>query len=121
MEKRKVTGVLINTWASEASKATLEDNLDAYYKALDCTCIDITYRTIGGKMFCIICDDEGLLKPLQIISAVCKDNVTPALVGNLFIVSADTDDDGNFLSLPDDDINLVLRNCDECGIVRLDE
>lgn len=62
MKEKTITGVLVCPDTGTAEKATIENSLDGYYKALDCDIIDITMRTVGNKRYDIICDDEGLLK-----------------------------------------------------------
>ena len=106
--KKKITGILINIEASTAKIVTIDDTLEAYYSALNCSCIDIVERTIGEseKRFTIVCDDEGLLKTTPCISAVsvfCE----PMLVGNLFITDFDHST-GNLVSLSRHDLEYVL-------------
>lgn len=107
--KRTITGVLIDTEKKTASRVTLNDDLSALYKALNCRLVDFTIRTVAGRTVGIICDDEGLLTDDPIISAFTG-TYAPALCGNLFVVSPYADDEGNWLSLPDDDIAHVIRN-----------
>lgn len=86
--KRKIKGLYINPSKNISSFKTIEDELNAYYKLLDCSTIDIVSRKIGGKVFEIVCDDEGLLKQSPIVSAVDSDG-HPALVGSLFICNSE--------------------------------
>ena len=65
----KITGVLVDVNAGTVKEATIEANLDSYYKALNCDCIDIVVRSLGPYRFDIICDDEGLLKDNARMSA----------------------------------------------------
>ena len=111
---RKITGVLIDVKEGTAKKTTIEKSLDGYYKALDCDCIDIAAREIGGKMFDIILDDEGLLKNDPIMSGV--QNGHPCFVGNLFIVKYNGR--GDVTSLSDDESELVLSNIHKAIVVR---
>lgn len=106
--KKKITGILIDTVANTAKAVTLDDTLEAYYSALNCSCIDIVDRTIGAseKHFTIVCDDEGLLKTAPCISAV-SDLCEPMLVGNLFITDFDHDT-GNLASLSEQELEYVL-------------
>lgn len=106
--KKKITGILIDTVANTAKAVTLDDTLEAYYSALNCSCIDIVDRTIGAseKHFTIVCDDEGLLKTAPCISAV-SDLCEPMLVGNLFITDFDHDT-GELTSLSEQDLEYVL-------------
>lgn len=58
---KKITGVLVNPAANTAEEITIDHSLEGFYKALDCSYIDIVTRKIAGKRFDIICDDEALL------------------------------------------------------------
>lgn len=101
----KITGVLVDVKAGVARKATIEKSLGGYYKALNCGCIDIVTRRIGGQGFDIICDDEALLKDFAKVSAVDKNN-RPMLFGNLFVVNFDGS--GDVCSLREGQIDFVL-------------
>jgi hypothetical protein len=103
----KITGILVDVKAGVARKATIEKSLDGYYKALNCDCIDVVTRRIGGQRFDIICDDEALLKAFIKPSAVDKDN-HPMLFGNLFVVNFNGKDD--VCSLREGQIEHVLRH-----------
>lgn len=70
----------------------IEDDLDTFYRLIDCRTIDIVTRSVHGKKVSIICDDEGLFEENPQISAVGCGN----LVGNLI-----------FTGLPDEDGNLT--------------
>lgn len=106
--KKKITGVLIDTKANTAKAIMLDNTLEAYYSALNCSCIDIVERTIGvsEKYFTIVCDDEGLLKAAPCISAV-SDFCEPMLVGNLFITDFDHNA-GDLASLSEQELEYVL-------------
>lgn len=85
------------------------NNLEDYYKLIECRCIDIVSRTIGGKRFEIICDDEGLFKELPKISALdCDGN--PMLVGNLLIAGGEVID-GELTSITDEEIHHITKHC----------
>lgn len=106
--KKKITGVLIDTEANTAKAVTIDNTLEAYYSALNCSCIDIVERTIGAseKHFTIVCDDEGLLKEAPCISAI-SDHGEPMLVGSLFITDLDHNT-GDLASLPEHELEHVL-------------
>lgn len=106
--KKKITGILIDTVSNTAKTVTIDDTLEAYYSALNCSCIDIVSRTIGEseKYFTIVCDDEGLLKAAPCISAVSILG-EPMLVGSLFIADFDPGA-GEMASLSDKELNYVL-------------
>ena len=74
----------------------IESNLDTYYSEIGCDCIEIPERCIGGKLFNIICDEEGLLKDHPILSAV-GNGYQEAIFGNLIVCG-----------LADDDQNIIL-------------
>ena len=61
----------------------------------------------SGISYCLITDDEGLLKSSPKISAVSETG-KPMLVGNLLLVSADGGED--FESLTPDDISLIEKH-----------
>lgn len=106
--KKKITGILIDTESNTAKPITIDDTLEAYYSALNCSCIDIVSRTIGEneKYFTIVCDDEGLLKAAPCISAV-SDLFEPMLVGSLLIADFDHDT-GILASLSEPELEYVL-------------
>lgn len=82
--------------------------LDDYYKYCDCDIIDVVQRTIGGKVYDIVCDDEGLLKANPIISAISS-KMEPMLVGNLLIFGQ-ANFDGEFTPLTDSDVEHIKNN-----------
>lgn len=88
----------------EFRKITLAD----YYIMLDCDCIDITARDIGGKQFGIICDDEGLLKENPILSARSRSNDLDALVGNL--IFSQFNYEGEEIGLTDEEIEHLKKH-----------
>ena len=59
--------------------------LEDYYRVLGCHTIDMPMRSIGGRNFQIICDDEGLFVSNFRVSAVGRSMQDPQLVGNLII------------------------------------
>ena len=104
---KKITGVLVNPKEKTAKKVTLEHSLEAFYQALDCSCIDIVHRKIGTRDFLIICDDEGTFKDDPYISALDR-LYRPMLVGALFVVQ--DDHAGDERSLTDAEAAYVLRH-----------
>ena len=103
---KQITGVLVTT-EGEAKQVTIEDSLEGYYEALGCDIIDLTVRRIGKKEYDIVCDDEGLLKPDPVVTAITQ-RYQPALVGNLFICS--NDGKGHWKSLTAKQIEEILMN-----------
>ena len=64
-----IRGIFLNPAAGIARETLVEERCDDFYTLLDCNVIDIVTRSVGGKAFSIVCDDEGLLKPDPCISA----------------------------------------------------
>ena len=118
---KSVKGVLLDVNTGELQVVTLDGSLQGFYEALDCSCIDIVDRTINGRTYTIVCDDEGLLKDGAKLSAVSEDN-DPMLVGNLFITNSEYTPDGVALAdLTDDDINHIKGAAKQYLDVRDDE
>ena len=106
MSKKLLRGVLVDVENEKVSVVEIPDELDEFYKILNCSCIDIVTRKIGRKRFEIVCDDEGTFKGTPKISAIDKlGNVQ--LVGNLFIVGSEVID-GELTSIPVTDEPYVL-------------
>lgn len=104
-QSEKITGVLVDVKAGTVKETTLDANLDSYYSALNCSCIDIVSRRLGPYRFDIICDDEGLLTDNPRISGIDPQGL-PALVGNLFFCRHDSN--GNITSLTPAECAFIL-------------
>lgn len=79
--------------------------LQDYYKHIGCEIIEVCYHYIGSRPYCIICDNEGLLKEERIVSA--RDiYFEPKLVGNLLICGDETINE-DFSPLTDDDVEYI--------------
>lgn len=104
----KILGVLVDVYNEKAQAMEIEDDLDSYYKILDCSQIDIVQRHIGGrnkKSFTIVCDDEALFRDQPKISAIS--NLGQAqLVGNIFITGLSEGED--LASLKKDEVTYIL-------------
>lgn len=110
MANKKLLGVLVDVENKKVDAIEIADDLEKYYEVLNCTCIDIVQRRIGQKKFTIICDDEGLFSAAPKISAI--NNLGQAqLVGNLFIVAAGSDEDGNLIGLSKSEADYILKRC----------
>lgn len=98
--------LLLDVFNETVEDIEIEDELQAFYDRLDCSYIDIVKRKIGRKWFNVMCDDEGLFRSPQKISAV--DNYGKAMfVGNLMFFH--DDGEGNLVGLSDDDIAYIKR------------
>lgn len=106
----KIIGVVIdviNTHKAMIQTVDKANGIQDYYDLLNCSLFDIACRKIGENYYDIYCDDEGLLKCNPIVSAVSSDG-EPMLVGNLFV--AKTNDEGETISLNEDELSEVLEN-----------
>lgn len=105
---KKITGILIDVENEKFEVMEIDDELDTYYKILNCSCIDIVVRHIGArckKAFDIVCDDEGLFKDVHKISAI--DNLgNVQFIGNIFITGT-ADEEGNLTSLTEYDVAYI--------------
>ena len=106
-----VKGILIKEVngdpSEEVSVETLSGDLEDYYRALDCSYIDIVSIKIGPHTVDLILDDEGLLN--QRLPVVFSRDGEPMYVGSVFICSVD--DEGSEVDLPDDAMDYILHNC----------
>lgn len=107
MANHKIKGVLIDTVKGTAEVVEIDKSLDEYYKVLNCRCIDIVQRCIGGKAFDIICDDEAALVDSPLPSAASPLGEV-MLYGNLFVVKFDGEEDVE--SLTDEDVAHIFDN-----------
>lgn len=110
----KIKGVLVDVQNNTVEVAELEHDLDSFHEVINCRCIDIVDRRIGGKYFSIICDDEGMLTDNPRISAI-GDSGYPMLVGNLFVVGSE---DGDICSLTDQEAAYVLSKVENLATVK---
>lgn len=100
-------GYLVDVNNGTANEVETNGSLEEYYKLLDCDCIDIVTRKIGGKYFCIVCDDEGLFVENPKISAIDSEGA-PLLVGNLLVLN--NGDDGDLHGLNESDIAILKKS-----------
>ena len=76
--------LLIDVQHGEAKIVRIKDDLDEFYRLIDCNTIDIVRRSIGGRTFEIICDDNGLFRSDCRTSAMDR-HMNQQFVGNLLI------------------------------------
>jgi len=109
--KKKANGYAVYLDVKHKKQAQIidfVDDLNEFYKLLDCDCIDITYRQLNRKCFAIICDDEGALKSNPVPSGFAGGGHL-SLVGNLLVVSEDVDDEGNMIGLTHEEAMQIVR------------
>ena len=106
-----IKGVLItpNKEGTKPREYTLELNsYKDFYPLLECDTFEIVTRCFNGHWLDIYCDDEGLFKnnEVSVITTNSKGKIVEQVVGNAFVVSHD--DDGETISLTDEEIKAVL-------------
>lgn len=102
--EKTITGYFVDPENCIAEPRTIDKSLEGYYALLRCDLIDMPERRIGGEYFTIICDDEGLLKEGNMVSAYDPMG-NPALVGPIFVVKFDGGEDVR--SLTEEELDLV--------------
>lgn len=108
--EEKIKGVLLDIKNNNVEVVDFVPTLDNYYRMLHCDTIDIVSKKIGvrnGRVFDIVCDDEGLFKEDNKISAI-NDLGKPMLVGSLLILGL-ADEEGKETSLTVNDALYVQR------------
>lgn len=105
-----------------------EDKLDWYYEQIECDCIDIVdphgvnkvakehdLKAVIGK-FCLICDDDGLLKEDPKVNPIASllygvDDHGQALFGKVLVAKNHVTEDGiETVGLSDHDV-MLLQVC----------
>lgn len=87
-----------------------ENNLTAWYKAIDCDCIDIVSRKVGGKYLGIVCDDEGLLKGSPVVTAINKQNKSEVMLVGSLVFYGGVDANGDLIDITKDDVKRIKSN-----------
>lgn len=103
----KLKTLLLDVINDRVMEMEIEDDLDTFYKYLNCRCITIINVEIGGRRFDVMCDDEGLLKDRPIISAINKE-ADIVLVGNLLFFNSSSG--GDLTSLTPEDTNIIASS-----------
>lgn len=89
-----------------------EDYRD-FLRLIECDTMDIATRKFGEHWLDVVCDDDGLLRdPLprpSIATFDGKGRLVETIVGKVFVCKSD--DEGESVSLAEDEINAVLRSC----------
>lgn len=106
-EKKTITGYFVDPENCIAEPRTIEHSLEGFYALLRCDLVDMPERRIGGDPFTIICDDEGLLKENPVVSAYDPMG-NPALVGPIFVVKFDGEEDVR--SLTEEDVAYLAKH-----------
>ena len=103
-------GYLVDVSTPSVGVVEIEGNshLDRFYELIGCRCIDICVRTIGGKQYNIVLDDEGLLVDSPVFSAF-EPQGTPMLAGNLVILGME-EGSCELASLTDEDVSRIRKS-----------
>lgn len=80
MEKTKLEGLLVDPTKQYISKWTTTNDFEDIARSIGCTTIECVGRVFKGKRFALLCDEDGKLKPNQIVSIVTADADTGAMV-----------------------------------------
>ncbi len=95
----------------------IENELETYYKEIGCEMIDIQERTIDGKAYDIICDEEYLLThQMPQLTVDSKLGIDWSLFGTVIICRQRR---GKEIGLTDIEVARIMENLDEnnCLIV----
>ena len=113
--------LLFNVKKNTMTEVEIEDKLQLFYAALGVDIIELPMRSIGGKAFTIMCDEEGLLKDGAVASCISRTNRHDLIVGNVMFFN--DNGCGDLKSLTEDDIDLIRSNVglaqDRYGIHRV--
>lgn len=115
MEKKMLKGMLVDVEKGKVVIGKFKDDLDEFYKLLNCRCIDIQSRRVGfgDRYLNFIVDDEGLLRSDCRISAL-QAGGQPMFVGNL-LVFGPADEFGELMELSDADISALRDSVRHIG------
>lgn len=101
--------LLLNVKENTLTEMDVPNTLENIYEALGVTMIEMPVRSIGGKAFTLICDEEGMLKADPKVACVSKRTEYDIIVGNVMFVNDNLE--GDVDSLTDEDIDLIRDNC----------
>ena len=102
-----IKAFLVDIVNKSAKEVEIDPSLKKYYELLHCDTIDITERSVGGKTFDIICDDNGLAVDKPVISAI-SGSCEPMLVGSLLFVHHN--EEGETTGLTEEETKHLLRH-----------
>ena len=108
-------GLLIDVHNAKIQEVEVSE-LDDYYKWIGCENIDITSRKVGGRIYDIICDDEGFFHEPVLVSAVDSEQ-NAMLVGNL-IVMGNSEGDEILHGLSNEELKHLKKNLAVIGVER---
>lgn len=108
-------GDVVMSFKPQVMVVDIENSLSEFQRILGCPTIDIQSRTVNGKDYDFVCDDNALTNKVSIITVESKSNSDKNLIGNIIICNHDGQ--GNEASLSDDDVKMLLSNVGEFSFV----
>lgn len=99
----------------KATAVQFEDNIHEIYKLVECDTIDMVQRTISGRHYVFIVDDEGKIKDKPKAPSAYATDYAEVIVGNILIVKGE-DAEGLLKSVSLED-SLVIANAMSEGIL----
>lgn len=108
MQGQELKGLLIDNSKCEARGCTITDDLDSFYKVLDCETIDIVTRYINGQPFELVIDDEGksVEGNLPAVRCFLDGQLTDLIVGKVFICHANAE--GELTSITEEEMKAIM-------------
>lgn len=93
----------------------ITDSLGVIHDIIECDCVDMPTRYVGGRPYVFICDDSGLLRERDVTAVgPCIGGQFPIrLVGTLIVCR--TDSFGNLVDLSDADIRILIDSVQIIG------
>lgn len=106
-EKPLLRMLCVDVYNNKILFINIKDDLSEFYIRLRCNTIDIARRSIGGRSYEVICDDDALFQPDRRISAFSKSGDVQ-FVGNLLICTYAGN--GELGGLSDADIHHLMNH-----------
>lgn len=107
--KLRVVHLCVDEGRKPPEEMVISDTVEEYHKLIKCSAIDIVRREIGGKLFRIVCDDEGFLREEPEISAISDKASFYPLAGNIIIAGCENEEHPDEMTdLTDDDVELIF-------------
>ena len=106
----KITGILIDVYHQTIERCSIENQLDEFYRILNCELINCPTRMIEGVKVIVVCDDKGLLKddPIPAIIGISSETgrIVDIIAGSVFLCKFDGVND--ITSLSEKEIERIL-------------
>lgn len=93
------------TGKGNASVVVIKNELNEFYRLLNCKYVETHKAVIGEKTFTVICDEDARMHPGRYPSVIDSFN-NPILINNVLICNSEHDD---FSSLNNEDIALIKK------------